>query len=313
MAKERVFSRLVKSGDHYEYYTYSEGVYVGADEIVWFYNPDTGRYVPVEKELLALDPNKIPTKKGDAYERFDFQRMSVADRDRHQQRNINRSRMQVRRLVNANCYQYGSCRPLFLTFTFAREIASIHVANSKWNDFTVRLTRYLKKYYNQEKFSLKYVCVIEFHKQKSKGVHYHAIFFNMPFVAVSDHFYKKNSRVRQSGERTLSEIWGLGGIDVSAFDVVSANKRNDISDIDNIGAYVSKYMTKMALDDPRYDGSNRYQCSKGLIKPEVIYDPVEIEKIISTLPPPSYVSDKYQNEWCGEVQVKHFKPPKKIS
>jgi hypothetical protein len=57
----------------------------------------------------------------------------------------------------------------------------------------------------------------------------------------------------------LAEIWGHGFIGIEAIEYS-----------DNIGAYMSKYITKKA-DDERYIGRKSYFTSRGLNKPQVTY------------------------------------------
>lgn len=121
----------------------------------------------------------------------------------------------------------------FVTFTFAENIKDIAVANQEWKRFIMRLR------YKYGKF--KYMAVLEF--QKRGAVHYHCI-WDLPYIKKSE----------------LSELWGQGFIKV-----------NRIEHVDNVGAYIVKYMTKDLMDE-RFVGSKAYQCSKGLDRPIVLRD-----------------------------------------
>lgn len=159
----------------------------------------------------------------------------VRERTGREQRNITRTRNNVRRLALANFDNDSK----FVTFTFAENITDISVANREWKSFIKRLR------YKYGKF--KYMAVLEF--QKRGAVHYHCI-WDLPYIKKSE----------------LSEIWGQGFIKV-----------NRIDHVDNVGAYIVKYMTKDLMDE-RFVGCKAYQCSKGLDRPIVLRDE-ELERV----------------------------------
>jgi len=116
----------------------------------------------------------------------------------------------------------------FITFTFAENIKEVAEANLYWRRFMQRMRR---KY-----GAFKYMSVIEF--QQRGAVHYHCI-WNLPYIKKSE----------------LAGIWGNGFI-----------KINRIEHVDNVGAYIVKYMTKDLMDS-RFVSQKAYQCSKGLERP----------------------------------------------
>ena len=138
-----------------------------------------------------------------------------------------------------------------------------------------RSKRLKRKYPN-----IKYVAVIEFQDKNGRGaVHYHMI-CNLPFI--------KNAE--------LTAIWGNGFIKINA-----------ITKVDNIGAYVIKYMTKENADE-RLQGLKAYNCSKGLERPtelttwkdgtelvKQVFDKLHLDKKM-----PVY-TQKYTSENAGEI------------
>lgn len=92
--------------------------------------------------------------------------------------------------------------------------------------------------YNSKKQKLKYLAVWE--KQKRGAIHYHIIFFDMPYI--------KNKQ--------LEEIWGHGFVKINKIDVDS---------IDNRGRYVSKYFSK-DIDEKNYKQKSFFK-SQNLIQP----------------------------------------------
>lgn len=196
---------------------------------------------------------------------------------RHRKETIRKAKQTVRRLINANMNAWGE-PPIFLTLTFAENVTDIKKANYEFKKFRERL-----EYQIQRK--LKYVVVIEF--QKRGAIHYHAIFFNLPFIK-----YER-----------LAEIWKNGYIWI-----------NEIDNVDNVGAYVTKYMTKEEQDKVREDklkGKKSYFTSRGLKKPEEIIDKKKIERIEKALSNAKVFESDFENDHLGKITYKQYNPLRK--
>lgn len=179
----------------------------------------------------------------------------------------------IRRLVTQNFDTSSK----FVTLTFAENIKDVKMANKLFDKFIKRLKYKFK--------DIKYVAVIEFQDKNKRGaVHYHMI-ANLPYIKAKE----------------LQEIWSYGYIKINAIDKV-----------DNIGAYVIKYMTKDQADE-RLQGLKAYNCSKGLERPFTITswtDGVEITKQIYDKyrlneKRPVYLS-QYTSEKAGQIVYKQF-------
>lgn len=190
-----------------------------------------------------------------------------ADEDnkaRHRKNTLARARRDVRRLINANVYKWGE-KPKFLTLTFAENVQDIKQANYEFKKFRQRLEYELK-------LKLKYVAVVEF--QKNGRIHYHVIFFNLPYVEAN----------------YLASIWRNGFIKINA-----------ISHVDNVGAYVTKYMTK-DNDDERLRGKKSYFTSRGLNKPvEKYLNEKEIAEVKDKLSHKKVYENQFENEYTGNI------------
>jgi hypothetical protein len=186
--------------------------------------------------------------------------VSTDDKVINREKVLNRAKRDLRRLINANVYMYSGFVPKFVTFTFSDNVKDLDYANYEWKKFIQRFKYYLDK-------DVKYVVVIEF--QKRGAIHYHAIFFNIPYVR-SD---------------ILKNLWGNGFI-----------KINKIDDVDNIGAYVTKYMTKDSNDN-RLEGRKSYFCSRGLYKPIEIYDKNKIDGLLSHLSEKKVYENVFENDY----------------
>jgi len=135
-----------------------------------------------------------------------------------------RRRRNLRRIVNSNM---SICkRPKFITLTFDRDV-SVQEASHCFDVFMKRLRRRYKK--------LRYIWVKE--RTKHGRIHYHCIFFTDYFIP----------------QKQLTALWGQG------FTFIKL-----INNFQNVGAYMSKYITK----DIRTEKNERfYSCSRGLLRP----------------------------------------------
>lgn len=138
------------------------------------------------------------------------------------------------------------CPAIFMTLTFAENVTDLKSANRLFSKFIQRLNYR----FSINRGSLAYICVPEF--QQRGAVHYHIVFFNLPYVETDDinQFY--------------SDIWGQGYVDVRA-----------VSGSLSVVQYLSKYMSKSFGV-----GSKRFFSSRSCLKPVVIGDWFLIESFI---------------------------------
>lgn len=116
----------------------------------------------------------------------------------------------------------------FLTLTFSDNKTDVKECNKYFHDYTKRMRRKYPGFH--------YVAVIEF--QERGAVHYHLL-CKQPYIP----------------QKQLLKLWGHGHVWI-----------NRIDHVDNLGAYVVKYMSK-ELDDSRLKGLKGYNCSEGLQRP----------------------------------------------
>lgn len=157
----------------------------------------------------------------------------------------------------------------FMTLTFADNITDLKQANYLFNQFIKRMNY---KYPN-----FRYLAIPEF--QKRGAVHYHLL-CDMPFI----HF------------REITEIWGHGNIDIKT-----------LNNVDNIGAYVCKYLSKDMFDERTFG-------KKKFFRSQTLKDPIEIlgwlatkfiERFLSLLTPT--FEKTFESEWVGEVEYKAYR------
>lgn len=157
----------------------------------------------------------------------------------------------------------------FITLTFKDNVKDVKKANNEFKKFIQRL-----RYKHQD---FKYAAVIEF--QKRGAVHYHMI-SDLPFIENSE----------------LNKIWGHGYVKINA-----------ITHVDNVGAYMIKYMSK-ENDDLRLQGLKSYQTSKNLVRPiEFVGDQAEeIKKLYGLENKKMVFANSYESEHLGLTTYKEF-------
>jgi hypothetical protein len=196
---------------------------------------------------------------------------------------IYKARNDVRRLINANVHQWSDVKgntykPVFLTLTFAENIQDLSSANKEFRKFIKRLGNYVAR----DQGYIKYVAVPEF--QQRGAVHYHLIMFNLPYTPV----------------KRIAEIWNQGHIWIEAIDHV-----------DNVGAYIVKYMNK-EKDDERLIGQKCYFSCRSLHKPKEIQalssneEGQALIKLVETLSPSRTYTNEKESEHYGVIRYTQY-------
>lgn len=153
------------------------------------------------------------------------------DREHNYQNTQKRRRTSIRQLATMNFTNSDKFVTLTFRDTTAFEIKDVKDCNKAYKAFV----RKLKKTYP----NIKYLSVVEFQDKNDRGaVHYHML-CNLPYIS----------------KKELSDIWDNGYVQI-----------NRINKVDNLGAYIVKYMNK-DMDDKRLQGLKAYNCSQGLQKP----------------------------------------------
>jgi len=143
-----------------------------------------------------------------------------------------RARENVYRIAEANIKKHGKYKPIFFTLTSKDQCKDYKTSNKKVKAFIRRINDYLG-------FSLKYIIVPELHK--SGAIHYHGVFYNLPFVDIL--FFKEN-------------LWTYGSVDLQV-----AKK------IKSTSAYIAKYLTKDYKEATPLH-TKLYFTARGMLRPE---------------------------------------------
>lgn len=201
----------------------------------------------------------------------------------------------------------------FLTLTFKEDVTDVKIANKEFTKFNKRLSYSL---YKTNKNVLKYLSVIEFQSdidfqgnKKANGgsIHYHVIYFNLPYVAFID----------------LMSIWNNGGTYIES---IKNNDKDKLGNpIENIAKYIAKYVNKTnSYDEDNFLlwsskgmlNQKRFFTSRGLKKPTELFALVnedEMSSIYELLDDKNTKNFTYENEYRGVVVISKFKLDKNTS
>jgi len=197
---------------------------------------------------------------------------------------LRRTRMNIMRLVNSN-----PDFVTFLTLTFdenkfenKKEITEFEKCNYWFMTFMQRL-----KY----GFSgIKYLAVPEF-----QGDYYFRTNIKKGFGGAIHYHLLLNQR---ADTKKIEKIWRHGFV-----------KINKIKSINNVGLYVSKYLSKESFNK-KYFGKKKFFYSRNLNRPQE-FKGQECETMLSDYsPPPEKVYEKeFKNKYRGEVTVNIYQLP----
>lgn len=223
---------------------------------------DLETVIRLRKLQKYTDISKVYFKKaisyGEIIDKIEYKDLKITFKNRDRQNterrsegerrydSIARTRQSLYRLISCNIGQHGDYPSIFFTITFKENLTDLKIANLEFKKFIMRLNYYFDK-------KLRYVFIPEF--QKRGAVHYHGVFFNIPYI-------DKNK---------VQEIWGNG------FTRIETTRK-----IKNISAYVAKYLSKETFDN-RLFGQRILMTSRGLIRPVEIYGTYEVDTYIENV------------------------------
>lgn len=148
---------------------------------------------------------------------------------------VKRARATLYQIAEANRGRHGQYREVFFTLTSKDQSKEYKESNAKIKTFIKRLNRYAKR-------AIKYIIVPELHK--TGAIHYHGIFFNLPYIPVR--YFKER-------------LWKYGFVDLQV-----------AKDVKNTSAYIAKYLTKSYHNSTPLN-TKLYFTSRGLFRPTVTF------------------------------------------
>ena len=196
----------------------SENVQIRPSEIVTL--TDMGHLVEVQHMKKVNTQQNIKKLSKSHYVELSSGEIKEFNRSNNRGDNLNSLRQtfkKMRYLINNNFT--GGSNELFLTLTYAHHVVCHKRVGKDWDRFLKRLKRRF-----EGQATVEYMRMLE--PQASGRYHLHVL---LRFDGLDHVFIPKDD---------LANMWGLGFIDV---------RRH--SDVDNIGAYLTAYMTDIVLPD----------------------------------------------------------------
>jgi len=182
-----------------------------------------------------------------------------------------RSKTNTERIIKCNAWEWfgddgQTFLPVFLTLTFKENIQNLNIANREFSKFIQRLNY---EVHGEKKAKLQYLGVVEF--QNRGAIHYHIIFFNLPFI------------------QNVYDIWGNGMVDLKGVKTMRGLTR-----------YLSKYMVKGG-EVGRLKGRKRYFTSKKVLRPVVIKDYFIAKDIFDNLEKRLEYKKSFKIDFIGDI------------
>lgn len=169
----------------------------------------------------------------------------------------------------------------FITLTYAKNMQDLIQADDDFKKFIKRMK------YRLGLEKLDYIAVREF--QKRGAIHFHMLCnWQRPF--------ETESEIRHYECFLGEEVWKHGFVDIKKIDHV-----------DNLGAYLVKYMTKN-LSIELFKGKKMYLPSKGLKRP-LVYRGDEAERIFKCYElrqKKEVFTNSYESEYNGQIIYKEY-------
>ena len=265
---------------------------------------DLGHVIEVyEMERVPVDPHWFEKK--DNYNPFDFttdleitkkrnlelyqehEELRKEKQNRKEERRsqtIRDARNRCRRIALMNFSE----KDTFMTLTFAENISDIQYADNEFKKF---IKRFNYKYNRKSKF----LAVREF--QKRGAIHYHILIdWSLP------------STLEKESLRELERYFGVSVWKHGFVKLLSLKKREtDNSPVDNVGAYIIKYMTK-DLYEKKMTHNNIYLCSRKLKRPTILIQE-EAAELLNRVNITNYkevFSNDYSSEFLGKITYKEY-------
>jgi hypothetical protein len=250
--------KLVKSGSLLEIYQFGRDIHLERRI----------RHIKTEEEIE--EAKKFPKPK--------------ASQEEILKSSARRAKRMIKRLIMANCFLWFKEKgkpylPITLTLTFKENIVNLKQANYEFTKFIRRLNYETNGIEGKDlkQSNLKYLAVFEL--QKRGAIHYHMIFFNLPYI--------------KDVYRKMYKIWGQGRIMVGGKDKNFTKVKNQ-AQLQKIIFYFIKYIQKSVFENncPR---QKKYIASKGLLKPQE-NSFVEVVSLVESKLPSESLVYKYDGE-----------------
>lgn len=194
-------------------------------------------------------------------------------KDERRGQTLRDSRNLLKRLAIRN---FKPSETLFVTLTYRNHITDIDLADKHFREFIDALREESEQH-------LHYIAVREFTK---KGrIHFHFL----TDLIIDGDLYEGSEDLRR-WERDIAKVWGHGFVDIKI-----------TNHVDNVGAYLAKYMSKEIDNDYFFRNKKYYLCSKGLKRPEILTGSVAMDLLNSLENKKEVYTNSYESEYLGTI------------
>lgn len=223
----------------------------------------------------------------DEYDPFDFENTKMPEKEERVLERRSQTLRDARNLTRRLALNNFNNGDKFITLTFDPKKVSDEKQLYDLDFIDKQFKKFIQRFNYRFDTKLKYIAVRESHK--SGRLHFHMICdWNKELIFEDE--------IREY-ERLLGEkVWKHGFVDIKSIDHV-----------DNVGAYIIKYMTK-SVSIELYKNKKMYLCSKGLERPKV-YKDYEAEKIIefyNLKQKKEVFTNNYESEYLGKITYAEF-------
>ncbi len=207
------------------------------------------------------------------------------------QANVSRCRSRIRRLVN--CNDDMGC---FLSLTYKdSHYQDFEKSNAFFENFIKRIRRLYPdfKYLAVPEFQGDYYYGTKIKKENGGNIHYHLI-CNYDLKSLD---FSNDKQIKNFEDFFGKKIWQGGFCNFKK-----------IKDIDNVGAYVCKYLGKENFDK-RFFGKKKFFYSRNLLKPVLVDKLVEVLALLDFFDL-KLLSKKFEmtiaSDWFGVVHYTQY-------
>lgn len=231
----------------------------------------------------------------------------------YRKRSTNKAKTDLIRMINTNFTSTGKTKASykFITLTFRNgSIPNLTDVKQAYTEFK-KYARKLREVCRKQGRKLKYIAVVEFQDENSRGaVHFHVI-ADVPVIPVTREIaeiWKCEGKLPHDYKAKINhyDMWEHGSVTVKA--IRESDHKQEISAVietGDIGEYVAGYMVK-DFGDPRLQGNKAYSPSQGLEKPRVVHD-YEAERAIKGLGKENVVHAGSYPDTYHNTMVKYVK------
>lgn len=256
----------------------------GSKYIKAIYNGDIIEFYIMDKSPLAF---KKQTEVDDEKKKeldwiYDFENDSEDRKELRRIQTLRDSKNNLKRLAIRN---FKPGKSLFVTLTYRSDehlsFFDIDTADKHFRSFIDSLREESEQQFH-------YIAVREFTKRGR--IHFHLL----TDFEIDGDLDDPEEVDLQRWERDVARVWGHGFVDIK---VTNA--------IDNVGAYLSKYMSK-EIDMDYFRHKKYYLCSKGLKRPSVLTGTVALDLYNAMKKENEVYTNSYESEYLGNITYVEF-------